>query len=513
MRLVFVLFDSLNRLALQPYGGQIETPNFQRLAERSVTFERHYSGSLPCMPARRDLHTGRLNFMHRSWGPLEPFDNSFADILKQRGVYSHLVTDHFHYFEDGGAGYHTRYNSWEFIRGQEFDPWKADVAPPLADFAQRFAAQHYDPAHMPRRLQHLVNREAMQAEGDQPTPRCFASAKQFLDTNRDHDDWLLQLELFDPHEPFFAPDRFRRDGDSDYDGAVLNWPPYQRRTETPPEVAEIRANYAALVRMCDDYLGRLLDYFDEFDLWKDTALVLSTDHGFLLSEHEWWGKCCMPYYEEITHIPLFIHHPDFADQAGQRCNALSQTPDIMPTILDMFDCPIPKEVRSRSLLPLLCQPDADGGERCVAFAVFAGPIGVTDGRYVMFHYPPDVSAPGLHEYTLNPRHMRTPFTAAEMATAQMAPPFGFTKGMPVMRIDALADAMRTPNHEGRSFQDKGFALYDLARDPGQLDPIRDAQVEARLYAALTGILDDLETPPEAWSWYGLEPPTRTSAKA
>ena len=53
------------------------------------------------MPARRDLHTGRLNFLHRSWGPLEPFDNAFPALLGAHGVHTHLVTDHLHYFEDG----------------------------------------------------------------------------------------------------------------------------------------------------------------------------------------------------------------------------------------------------------------------------------------------------------------------------------------------------------------------------------------------------------------------------
>ena len=83
MRTVFVLFDSLNRLGLGCYDGTaIRTPNFDRFAARAVTFDKHYVGSLPCMPARRDIHTGRLNFMHRSWGPLEPFDNSFSAVLR-----------------------------------------------------------------------------------------------------------------------------------------------------------------------------------------------------------------------------------------------------------------------------------------------------------------------------------------------------------------------------------------------------------------------------------------------
>ncbi|SLN45548.1 sulfatase-like hydrolase/transferase [Pseudooctadecabacter jejudonensis] len=66
MKTVFLLFDSLNRRALSCYGGDTVTPNFQRLADRGITFDNHYVGSLPCMPARRDIMTGRLNFMHRS---------------------------------------------------------------------------------------------------------------------------------------------------------------------------------------------------------------------------------------------------------------------------------------------------------------------------------------------------------------------------------------------------------------------------------------------------------------
>ena len=83
LKVVFVLFDSLNRLHISPYGGsKVPTPNFARLQKRSATFDRHYVGSMPCMPARRDMHTGRLSFLHRSWGPLEPFDTSFAELLR-----------------------------------------------------------------------------------------------------------------------------------------------------------------------------------------------------------------------------------------------------------------------------------------------------------------------------------------------------------------------------------------------------------------------------------------------
>ncbi|MFW6303430.1 MAG: sulfatase-like hydrolase/transferase, partial [Candidatus Sumerlaeota bacterium] len=77
MRAIMIMFDSLNRHMLEPYGSDwVKTPNFKRLAEKTVTFDNAYVGSMPCMPARRELHTGRYNFLHRSWGPIEPFDFS-----------------------------------------------------------------------------------------------------------------------------------------------------------------------------------------------------------------------------------------------------------------------------------------------------------------------------------------------------------------------------------------------------------------------------------------------------
>ena len=81
MKTVFLLFDSLNKRMLSPYNKEVNyTPNFDRLAKKSITFDNHYIGSMPCMPARRDMQSGRLSFLHRSWGPLEPFDLSLIHI-------------------------------------------------------------------------------------------------------------------------------------------------------------------------------------------------------------------------------------------------------------------------------------------------------------------------------------------------------------------------------------------------------------------------------------------------
>ena len=60
---VVVLLDSLNRHMLGAYGGrEFDTPNLDRFAARAVRFTRHYTGSLPCMPARHDILCGALDF-------------------------------------------------------------------------------------------------------------------------------------------------------------------------------------------------------------------------------------------------------------------------------------------------------------------------------------------------------------------------------------------------------------------------------------------------------------------
>ncbi len=504
MRVVFVLFDSLVRQALGCYGGDwIKTPNFDRFAKRAVTFDTHYVGSLPCMPARRDMHTGRLNFMHRSWGPLEPFDNSFAVLLRGAGVYTHLVSDHCHYFEDGGWSYHQRYSSFEFIRGQETDKWKAMVRPPLDRFREIYDVGQYDfDAWENRWITNAVNREFMKQEKDFPCVKCFDAGFEFLDLNRDEDSWFLQIECFDPHEPFHAPERFKADYTTGYNGPILDWPRYGRVVDDAATVAEIKANYASLVAMCDHYFGRLLDYFDEHGMWDDTAIVLTTDHGFLLAEHDWWGKNRMPFYDEIAHIPLVMYHPARAHLGGERRAALTQTMDLMPTVLEMFGVEAPAEVRGVSLLDTL---DDDRAVRQAAlYGMFGAAMNVTDGRYTYFRYPPDLKTQEIYEYTLMPAHMAQLFDTSEFEGAALAGPFDFTKGVQVMRLPARAgEGRRPPGQDMQGYEDATTRLFDTVDDPDQNTPIDDAAVVARLEAAIVEILAAHDAPREAYARLGL----------
>jgi arylsulfatase A-like enzyme len=486
MKAIMVMFDSLNRRYLPPYGSDgIHAPNFERLAERSVTFDNSYVGSMPCMPARRDLHTGRYNFLHRSWGPLEPFDDSMPELLRANGVYTHLVSDHQHYWEDGGSTYHSRYSSWENVRGQEGDPWKGQVKDP--DIPPTLSARSG-----PTWRQDWVNRSYLDAEEKQPQDHTFELGLDFIRTNHAEDNWFLQIETFDPHEPFFTQQKYKDLYPHEYDGPHFDWPDYDRVRQTPLEVQHMRYEYAALVSMCDAHLGKVLDLMDELDLWRDTLLIVCTDHGFLLGEHDWWAKVVQPFYNEVAHTPLFIWDPR-SGHRGERRDQLVQMIDLPATLLEFFGVERPTAMQGLPLRDTLAHdaPTRDA----ILFGLHGGHVNVTDGRYVYMRAPAQPENQPLYEYTLMCTHMRERFAVDELQNLQLAGPFSFTKGCRTLKI------------EGRSGHDMfafGTILFDLDADPRQEHPIQNAEIEQIMIAHLVRLMRENDAPPEQFERLGLQ---------
>lgn len=492
MKTIMIMFDSLNRRMLEPYGCDwVRTPNFKRLAEKTVTFDNAYVGSMPCMPARRELHTGRYNFLHRSWGPIEPFDDTMPEILKTNGIYSHLISDHYHYWEDGGATYHTRYSSWEIVRGQEHDNWKAAIKDPEIPETVN---------NLGRNRHNWKSRSLMRDEKNHYQNVTFANALEFLKENHDADNWFLHVETFDPHEPYFAPDRFRAlYRKDDEQGPHFDWPPYRHVTETPEEVERCRRESAALHTMCDESMGKILDFMDEHDLWKDTMLIVNTDHGFLLGEHGCWAKCWAPFYNEIANTPLFIWDPRSC-ASNERRRSLVQTIDLAPTILEFFGQPLPEDMQGIPLRDTVAtdKPIREAG----LFGLFGGHVNCTDGRYVYMRGPVGKNAP-LYEYALMPtRHgCNRAFMDMELlATAELAEPFSFTKGLKTLKLDTTVHNLETGAGRQAEFPS---ALYDLEQDPDQLNPIDDPAVEKRMIDLMKNLMTANDAPAEQFQRLGL----------
>ena len=397
-----------------------------------------------------------------------------------------MISDHQHYWEDGGCTYHHRYDSWEIVRGQEGDRWKGRVAEP----------------EIPEHLgyfwrQDAVNRTYLQKEEDQPQAEVFRLGLEFLEENKAADNWFLHLETFDPHEPFYTMEHYKELYPHDYDGPHFDWPPYRGVTEDEAAVNHCRMQYAALLSMCDAYLGKVLYFMDGNDMWRDTLLIVNTDHGFLLGEHECWAKCVHPFYEEIAHTPLFVWDPR-AGVKGQRRQALVQTIDLPPTLLEFFGQAIPADLQGKSLAGVIL--DDTPIREAALFGLHGAQVNITDGRYVYMRDPIPENRP-LYEYTHMPTHMRALFSPAEMQTMTIAPPFSFTKGAPVMRIEALPGFQ-----SGEAPLRFGTKLYDLQADPGQRAPIDDPATEARMLNHMRRLMAENDCPPEQFTRMGLEMP-------
>src|SRR5947208_2863491 len=184
--------------------------------------------------------------------------------------------------------------------------------------------------------QEWVNSQFMRDESQHSQTRTFDAGLSFLDRNYADDGWFLQIECFDPHEPFFSPAKYKQFYEHEYNGPHFDWPAYCEVNETPSQVEHLRREYAALLSLCDHSLGRVLDAMDKLDLWKDTLLIVWTDHGFMLGERNCWAKVWMGWYEETAHTPLFVWDPRSAKRGERRSALVQPALDLGPTLLEFF---------------------------------------------------------------------------------------------------------------------------------------------------------------------------------
>ena len=509
MKVLFVILDTLRRDYLetyhgQPHGFRVHTPNISWLAERSIVCDNHWVGSLPCMPARREFMTGRHNFLERGWGPLEPFDDVLPEQLRQARptrIFSHLITDHWHYFYLGGEGHNNSFDTWQFERGQEGDFWISRVDLPALPEAL---------GTLKARPQNALNRLAQREEHEFSGPRCVEQCARWLEDNKSSDNWFVQLELFDPHEPFYVVQEYLDLYGDTWDGPIYDWPEYGVCRDDPAAIEHIRKCYAALLTMTDRWLGKIWDKLDELDAWRDTMVVLTTDHGTMLGEHEYWMKNQMPVYHEIARIPLIVHLPG-SRRAGTRVSTLTQTTDLMPTFLDYANAPVPPHLHGVSLRPALeaNQPVHDS----LIFGYFGMALNATDGRHTYFRNPVAPSTT-VYAYTAMPVQLRAFMSREDLAQAEMGRFLGHTYNIPVYKVPQGRGLQGGkipigPPHRHEGYLDEAGAyhphheLFDLQTDPAQERPLPDPGLEERFQELIRRHLERVAAPPEQFARLGL----------
>lgn len=520
MNVLFLSIDSLNRHYLNAYEPSadidVATPNFDAFAEKAATFDTHYAGSLPCMPARREWFTGTQEFLWRPWGPMEPFDTPLAEAARTSGTLTQLITDHFHYFQHGSNGYFEDYNGFEFIRGHEYDRWKTSPRNPDPDFLSQItetapqesddinldaatASDEPDDMRYMNRTVYARNVADFEDESDFFAPKTFSKTADWLSDNRDWDDWFLYVDSFDVHEPFHIPEPYASmyTDEDPTDPDLSIWPYYGRIDEGQSELSEreldfVKAQFAGEVTMVDEWFGTVLDRLDEEDLWDETAVILTSDHGFFLGDHGYVGKPFeAPMYNVLAQTPLFIWHPE-SPRMGERITELTSAVDLYATITEILETGIDDTRHSQSLLPLLMDQTSEHRDWAL-YGFWGSSVNITDGEYT-YHHPCDSSIP-VECYSTSMMDTTGWFTPPQPKHDAEAGQFLPYTNSPVWKFEG-------PAH---SRHDQSM-LFDIQSDPWQetnLTEQEPAHAE-EMRSLLINVLQELEAPDSQFERLGLE---------
>lgn len=386
MNVIVIMADSWRFDYLGCYGNTwIQTPNIDRLAAESVLFENAYAEGCPTVPARRALFTGRYTLPYSGWRKLEEGDITLTDVLWNRHMQTALVTD-CPMLHLPGYGYGRGFNTVDFIRGHQWDsfyqplPTTLDLDRfhrPVIETDARGKQVETGPSFLARKEleDYLPLRESWRTDEDQMVARTVKAGIEYLEKVDKSYPFFLWFDSFDPHEPWDPPSVWDPDltcpYNPDYSGIeLIN--PVATTTEgylTEAEAHHVRMLYAEKITMVDKWLGILIDKLKELKLYDNSLIIFLSDHGEPFGNREHGHgimRKCRPWpYEELSHIPLIIKHPD--GMTG-RVKSFVETTDIAPTIMDFVNTNVtktsnvvnmlnrnPEEIpaQGKSLIPLM----------------------------------------------------------------------------------------------------------------------------------------------------------------
>ena len=397
MKVVFVVIDTLRADHLGCYGYRRPTsPRLDALARESVLFERTYASDVPTQPSYTAIFTGQRGIRtgvvsHSTAEDLPDSTPYLSEIMAQNGHETAGVSTLFFMKKYFARGFHTYMN-------------------PVAH--ERHRIQQVTAAE--------INRHAV--------PWLRAHAER---------DFFLFLHYWDPHSIYRAPEAryrrmFYRRGDptdpknkslAALDKQLVG--PFVRGhldavREGLTDAEYMIAQYDGEIRYVDTRFGEVLDLLDELGIADDTLLIVTSDHGESMTEHEHFFDH-VSVYEQVVRVPLLVRWPRRL-AGGRRVGALVQNIDLAPTILEAARIEKPQALQGRSLLPL-CRGETEMGYPFVVSnqGLWQAKRMLSDGRWKVIRaidngfWP----APALELYDLDedPGEMRN---LAEQMPAQAA---------------------------------------------------------------------------------------------
>jgi arylsulfatase A-like enzyme len=365
--LLFIYTDEQAFNTLEAYGNsRICMPNLNRLAEQSVVFDRAYVTQPVCTPSRSTLLTGlypHTNGCTENNIPLSPETPCLPEMVNN----GNYVTAHFGKWHLGDELYAQHgFDGWVGIE-DGYNQFNSDGK----DREIRSSYHHYliKNGFAPSNGETFGRGEAARLPEEHGKPAFLArEASRFIRKYKES-PFILYVNFLEPHMPFFGP----RDGQYDpeqiplppnFDSEPTDAQPLKTRVfaeayrewgqsgmplKTPKDWRHMIANYWGLCSLIDTHIGTILDTLEESDLIDNTIVVFTSDHGDMMGSHGLIAKCVM--FEEAVRVPLMIRLPG----QGQRkhVNGPVSQIDIVPTLLDLMDHPIPPHLQGKSLRELL----------------------------------------------------------------------------------------------------------------------------------------------------------------
>ncbi len=360
-------------------GGRSEcrTPNLDKLAAGGISFERSYTPSAVCCPARAMLLSGAYHWHNGVYNQVHSAPSVHRDMFPDVTLYSQRLRD---------AGYRLGYvgkwhASWE--RGP-LDFGFQEVAD-LTSY--RYAARDNEKSSMrversKEKLRRTVTR-TMSWPGSEPFPMwghmegpeeatpehyrtdCAIGVMNRLSGNAQ--PWHLEVHYIEPHDPYFPLKSYL----DRYDARSIRVPKsfqdnfrdkpglHRRESETwgninEDDVRQSRARYFALTEQLDAQIGRLLGALDKTGQAENTMVVFTSDHGDMAGAHRMWLKGWIPY-EESYRVPLIVRWPGQI-KAGSRSPRLVQTHDLAHTYVAAAGAAKMPYADGRALQPLFAEP-------------------------------------------------------------------------------------------------------------------------------------------------------------
>ena len=353
MNFIVVIYDTLRYDHVGCNGMRpVYTPNWDNLAASAWNFTRCYTASYPSLPHRCDCATGRFVFPFYGWQPLPEDEVHLVGKLTDAGYRTHLISD-------GGlpisGGLARGFGSHELI----------DVGLKQVDATQCPLPCAPHKSRNPERLRQFWALRAQLIEnGDEkqwPQARVMRAAADWLAAQANEQPFFLWIESWRIHETWIDPPEYVDIYDPGYEGERVALPSYSPTIDylTPEELNHVRAMYAAAVTFSDKWFGHLIAAMQENRLMDNTAIMVSSDHGWSLGDHGRTGKHAVPVppqdawplYEECTHVPLIVRMPGQA--CAERCSELVHHADILPTALEFAGIDPGPTVKGVSWAPIL----------------------------------------------------------------------------------------------------------------------------------------------------------------